>query len=233
MEAKKPKGCLFWGCLTVIVIGVFGAALVGLAGFGLYSRLPQVVEWAAGYTETAPRPLPAAAAAPGQAEQLQRQLSAFRAALDEGKPAQLTLTADDMNILIASDKDLSPLKDKVHVWIRNEEVGADFSVPLDDLFNHFDKAWLDFLKLQPLQGRYLNGSTALEANLKPNDSLIVRIRDIEVKGQRLPEPILAELRAKNLAEKAYEKPENAAAVRHLQRVAVADGRLVVESKGGQ
>jgi hypothetical protein len=63
-----------------------------------------------------------------------------------------------------------------------------------------------------------------------NNELSVRIDSLEVKGKRLPEKYLAQLREQNLAQDADNNPTNAAAMSNYKSIEIKDGKVIIEAK---
>src|SRR5262249_20842008 len=90
---RKGHGCFFWGCifslllLILIIIGFF------LMGWLFVRTVNQAVEK---YTQSAPMELPKAELAEDQVKSLDERLDAFKKSLDNGEPATLELTGDEL-----------------------------------------------------------------------------------------------------------------------------------------
>src|SRR5947207_14171326 len=82
--------------------------------------------------------------------------------------------------------------------------------------------------LSRLKGRFLNGSASLKISLQ-NGALFVTMQSLQVKGQSPPENIMAQLRARNLAQNVYNDPKNAETISKLESVDVTDGKITIRS----
>jgi len=118
----KSKGCLFWGCLTAIVLLILVIALV--AGGTYFVR--QKVR---AFTDDHPKTIPIAAVAPAEKQRLAVKVKAFQAALNTGARREFSFTADEVNKLIAMAND-ARFKGKVFVHIDGDRLSADASLPL-------------------------------------------------------------------------------------------------------
>src|SRR5258706_8798135 len=142
----KPRGCFFYGCLTLAVLGLL-ALVLGVVGY--YVVKATAARWINEYTATAPAEIEKVEYSPAQMQALRARLAAFKDALDHGKPStELTLTAEDLNALIAQEPQL---QGKLFVRIDQDRIKGEISIPLETLGP---------LKLQ---GRYLNGSATFRA----------------------------------------------------------------------
>src|SRR5262249_25496794 len=102
------------------------------------------------------------------------------------------------------------------------------SIPLDAL------AKVPLLGM--LKGRYLNGEADLKASLE-DGVLIVNLDSFEVNGQSPPEPMMTELRQRNLAEELLNNPNEPAAAelfRKIESLEINDGKIIlkVRAKAG-
>ena len=217
--ARKKRGCLFYGCLTLVILAI----LIGVAGFfAVRYALNKVTALIEQYTDPAPVALPQAELSAGDYEQLQGRLAEFQEALDgrkEGPP--LALTAAELNALIANHPSTKEWKDRLRVTIDGDQVKGQVSLPLDGIAN------MPFLSR--LKGRYLNGSTVLKASLE-NGLLDVHMMSLETKGVKPPEEIMAQLRAENLAKGLQNQPEIAANLRKLESLEIKDGVVTLRAK---
>jgi hypothetical protein len=205
-NAPKKRGCFFYGCLTLVIITV----LLGVAAFfTVRYALGKVNALVEQYTDTRPAVLPKVEMDPAEYEKLEQRLADFKAVLDgqkEGGP--LTLTAQDLNGLIAHHPAMQQWKDRLYVTIDGDQVKGQVSVPLAEVAN--------FPGLSRLQGRYLNGSAALKVSLEG--------------GVPLPEEVMGALRAENLAKDAAREPQAAETLQKLDRLEIQDGVVTLKTR---
>ena len=217
-QAKK-RGCFFYGCLTTVILVI----VVGIAGFlAVNYGLKKINALIEQYTEASPATLPAVQMPKSEYDELDKRVAAFQQAVDAGKPVEpLVLTADELNALIANSPGMKGFKGKVYITIDGDQVKGQVSVPLSDLGAAPG--------LSKLKGRYLNGSAAMKASLD-NGVLIVTMQSVQIKGQSLPESIMTQLRAQNLAQDAYRDPKNAATLRKFQSIEIKDGKIIIKAR---
>src|SRR5882672_2744055 len=94
----KKRGCFFYGCLTLIILGL----IVGIMGFVVfrYATSKLINE----YTDTAPASIETVEISSSQLAELQQRIADFADAIKNQKIArELELTAEEINGLIASD----------------------------------------------------------------------------------------------------------------------------------
>ncbi|MBI5623765.1 MAG: hypothetical protein HY924_08310 [Elusimicrobia bacterium] len=199
------------GCLiaVLVLLGLLAAAF--FAGRSVFRRVVET------YTELQPRVLPLSAMPADQAEAVLGRFERFREAVKAGTASEpLVLTADDVNGLISLHPDGKRAAGKVHVSIEGSKIGAEVSVPLDEVGGMF-------------KGRFLNGKGTFTA-LLTGGRLVIFLDTLELAGKHMPDWLMPELRAKNLAEKVNSKPEDAAFLALFESVSVEGGRLKVVPK---
>lgn len=135
VEPPPPKsgmGCFAKGCLTLVVF----VALLVIAGFaGIYwgmhshSALARGVFWLTKIHAVAeePAPIPEFKASDTDIEAVQERWKTFEQAARAGQPAEIELTAKDLNSLIATNRDLVG---KVFVSIEGNRLDFKVSFPL-------------------------------------------------------------------------------------------------------
>lgn len=208
---KPRRGCFFYGCLAGTICMV---ALLALALLGLH----QVRRTLNRYTDTRPVQLPSVQLSAAQIEEVQRRLESFMDAARTGRPTPpLTLTADEINALIATRPDLQALKGRVYVTIENGHLKGQLSVPMDQL------------GLPMLKGRYLNGTGTFAMSLQ-NGILHIAPAEILVKGQPLPGIYMDKLRQQNLADAVNNDPHASVALNRLQDIQIQDGKIILVPK---
>jgi len=207
-QTKRPRGCFFYGVLAALIVFglIMGAAFVGLH---LAKRLLNQ------FTDTKPAPLPVVQVSPAESAELQNRVRAFRQAVDRGFPTQpLALTAKDINVLLATDKDFQAFRGKLYVTIESNEVQVQVSAPMEDL------------GMAMFAGRYLNGTGTLTASLQ-DGKLQVTLQSLTAKGRPMPEPYMKKIRQQNLAQSVNNDAQGKTALQRLETVEIRDGRLLI------
>lgn len=216
--APKKRGCFFYGCLVSVILGVVlvaGACLLGYYGLSKFASLAEE------YTDTAPMQLPKVEVNPAAYEALQKRVKEFKAALDAGRSATLTLTAEELNMLVSGDTRPSEWKGRVWFAIKDGSLGCQLSMPLDTMSA--------MPGLGRLKGRYLNGAASVRATMDTG-TLVVTLQSLEVRGKPLPPEVLNAMKRENLAKNAGNDPEVAAFLDKLTSVSVQDDKIVLVGK---
>lgn len=211
--APKRRGCLFYGCLTAIVLLLLAGLMAFLAVRFVRNKLDA-------YTDTQPMKLPKVEMTDTEFQNLQERVKSFGVTLDQGKPGEpLMLNEREINALIARSENAKAFADKVYVSVNGNEVKGQVSIPLSGL------GWLG-------NGRYLNGEAVFKVSLE-NGVLIVTAQSVKVKGSPLPESFMSQLRQENLAKDAYKDPKHAEAIRKFDSIQVEDNRVVVKARAAK
>ncbi len=216
-QPTKRRGCLFYGCITVLVLLVlFGIGLFFAVRYGL-NKLSAFVEE---YTETKPMLLETVQVSANEYQQLDQRVTAFADAVNARKATPpLVLTGNDINALIAKNPAWKGLKDKVYVTIEGDQIKGKVSIPMDDL--------AQAPGLSRLKGRYLNGSAGLKVSLA-NAVLVVTLQSLEAKGQSPPPPVMAQLRSVNFAQNASQDAKTQELIGRLESIEVKDGKITIK-----
>jgi len=213
-ESNPPKrrGCFFYGCLSLAVLGLL-AVVLGVVAY--YVAKKTAARWINDYTETTPGLLEKVEYSPAQMEALQARLAAFKNALDKGNASvELVLTAEDLNALITKEREL---QGKLFVRIDDDKIKGEVSMPLKDIGP---------LKLN---GRYLNGTAAFKVALE-HGALDVRLQDVQVKGKPLPAVIFTEMKKQNLAKDFQNDPKIAADIARFESIRITNSQVILRNK---
>src|SRR5260370_23878939 len=160
VEAPPPRkglGCFARGCLILVGFGIVLAiaCCAGLYwGFQRHSAIVHGTYWLAKTHSIAeaPAPVPEFAASDEQIQSIQERWQEFEQKTRAGQPAEIELTADDINTLIAANRDT---RRKAFVSIEENRMRLQTSVPLGELIGR--------------SGYYFNGDVTIE--LKGAESL--------------------------------------------------------------
>lgn len=165
----RGRGCLFYGCVTAIVLSVLLALGLALSALVAYRTM---IKYRDMYTALQPVPLPKLQLSDPERKQVVDRASAFREAVEAGKDAEpLALTGDDLNALIQQEPEL---KDRVFLALEGDRIKAKVSVPLDELSD-----------VSLVKGRFFNGEADVKLRLR-NGSLKIEAVSMLVDGKPLP-----------------------------------------------
>ena len=204
-EKSFPWGCLLGGCLSVILLIVIGISATFYVGYRFYKSQLET------YTSSQPVEIKSVEYTEEEVAAVKKRIDDFKAALEKGEaPEQLVLTADEINAIISSEKEL---KGKLFVKIEDGEIKGEASFPVPEVV--------------PLgKGRYFNGSMSLKASLE-NGVLIVTVDNAEVNGKPVPEEFMTSMRNQNLAKDAYNDPKTAEFLRKFENLTIDDNKIIL------
>ena len=216
VEPPPPKtglGCFARGCLILVVFAIVlaVACLAGLYwGFQRHSAVVHGIYWLAKTHSIAeaPAPVPEFAASDEQIQAVWERWQDFKQKIRARQPAEIALTADDINALIAADRDA---RWKAFVSIEGNRLRLQTSVPLGEFFGR--------------SGYYFNGDITIQLN--GAESLEhPQLNQIIVNNKPVPNDLL------NWKYHSRRLREYLAEYRHssdINTVEVRDGKLIVRS----
>lgn len=210
-KERQRRGCLFYGCLT-------GAVLALIALIGLLVGLRYAKKMFTDFTDTKPATLPTVQLPEAQLNALQKRIETFKDAVRQGQTVPpLSLTADEINALIATDPDLKDFKGKLYVIIQGDTLSTQLSLPMEQL------------GLPIFKGRYFNGNATLNISCD-NGALRITPVAVSVKGRPVPPPYMETIRKQNLAKNFNTDARAQVALDHIEDINVKDGKLNIVPK---
>jgi len=208
---KKRGGACVLGCLGCCALLVVLIA-TPIAGSYLFAK-----HWVESYTDTKPIVFPEPGLTAEETKSLLARLLEFKAAMDEGRRRELSLSGDELNAALRAYPDAASIAQHVYIRFEGDRIRGEISFPME------------MFKLPFMQGRYLNGSGEFQISLK-DGILDVRLLSLMVRDISLPEPAMAQLADMNLAEDIIQDPEIQALLRKIESLEVRDGRLILVSR---
>jgi len=201
---QSGMGCFAKGCLILVAFFVLlGIAFVG----GTYLAVRYL---RTEYFPTSRVALPATAAGADAQRDARARWDAFERAADAHQAAQIELTADDINALLASDPDL---RGKAEASIEGDTGHLRVSVPLDSF------RWL--------RGHYLNAECSVRSG-PGGDPAGARITGIVVNGRPVGEEVLR-WQYGRWSLRGY--LEEWSRDNDLERFEIANGKVILQTKG--
>lgn len=176
--APRPgggMGCFAKGCLVLLAVGLLLLVLGGASTFYGMRKLRDA------YTSTRAEPVRTFPATDAQFAEVSARIRAFRDAAAKRQRATLTLSADDLNILVAKDPEYAALRGKVFFSIKDDALFTDVSTPLDTV---------PAAAALGLKGRWVNGKAGLDLSYGDRQPQL-RLLFLEVNGQRAQPAMLA------------------------------------------
>jgi hypothetical protein len=211
---RKGLGCFARGCLILLVFAIV-LAIACFAGmyWGLHrhSALFYGSYWLAKTRSIAEAPtsVPEFNASDQQIQRVQERWQDFEQKTRAGQPAEIELSADDINALIATSDDV---RGKVFVSIDGNQLGLEVSLPIGAVLGK--------------PGYYFNGDVIIELNgAQALDN--PQINRITINGEQVPSDFLNwKYRSRQLREYLAEQ-RNAYDVGTIE---VREGKVILRSR---
>ena len=124
---RPPRGggnCFLKGCLIVTILLMLLGIIIGGTGWYIFRS-------ARPFLDQDPAPLPKFAGGEPAYAAVQAKLGQFHQTVAAGQPATLSLTADDLNALIAYQPELAEVRDHLVLAIVNNQIVAQISFPVN------------------------------------------------------------------------------------------------------
>ncbi len=206
------------GCLLLAVI-------LGVAGYFGFNTLKRVVsEGIASYTSSEAEPIQVPLGSQVEIDSAIEKFNAFVAGISGGSDrVPLSLTADEINLLIFNHPSFSPLNGRANVSIEENQLRSKVSVNLDEL-----DIPVKFIS-EAVKGKYFNGEATLSLGMALGRPTLY-IEGLEVNGAAIPGPVVQELRKTNLFEEAGNNPEITEFFEKIEDMKIENGRLIFTPK---
>jgi hypothetical protein len=210
-EAKKGRGCFFYGCITLMIMAIVAvvAILLGVR-FGVkYLRN--------NFTSTKPVAVAPVSLSPTQGERVTQRVEDFKKALRAGTATNaLELTGDELDYIVRTSS-TNGLQDNVHLTITNNQIHAEMSLPLDMYGPNFF-------------GRFFNGEATVGVS-QQNGIINIQLLNPKVNGQ----PVPAWLRSRIPQTIPWDPQQqqsnpNAGAITNVGKIEITDDKLVLHPK---
>jgi hypothetical protein len=211
---RKGLGCFTRGCLILLVFAIV-LAIACFAGmyWGLHrnSALFYGSYWLAKTRSIAqaPTPVPEFSTSDQQSQSFQERWQDFEQKTRAGQPAEIELSGDDLNSLIASSPDI---RGKVFASVEGSQLHLQASVPIGGLLG-----W---------PGYYFNGDVIILPNgIQPLDN--PQFSRITINGEQVPSDFLNwKYRSRHLREYLVDQ-RNAYDIGTLE---IRDGKVILRSR---
>jgi len=211
---RQGLGCFARGCLILLVFGIVLAiaCLAGMYwGFQRHSAVVHGIYWLAKTHSIAGAPVPVPEFNPSenQIQSVRERWQDFEQKTRAGQPAEIELTADDINTLIVTNRDI---RGKVFVSIDGSQVRFQASIPFGELIGR--------------RGYYFNGDITVE--FKDAESLEnPQLSRLIVNGEQVPSDLLNwKYRSRRLRDYVTDYRNDL----NVGSIEVRDGKVILRSR---
>ena len=211
---RKGLGCFARGCLILLVFAIVlaVACVAGMYwGFQRHSAIVHGIYWLAKTHSIAeaPVPVPEFSASDSQIQSIRERWQDFEQKTRAGQPAEIELAADDINTLIATNREA---RGKVFASIDENRLRLQMSVPFGELIGR--------------RGYYFNGDVTVE--FKGVESLEnPQLNRIVVNGEQVPSDLL---RWKYRSRRLRNYLDDYRNSHGIGTIEVRDGKLILRSR---
>jgi len=216
------------GCAILIIALLVMVFLVVFSVFTLFRQYKEIVKFTA--DKPAKIEIVDLEGKESEINALSEQLEAFRQKLPNKEEARLALTADQINLLIASRDILSELRGTFSVEsITDEGMRIRISFPLNGVPRLSKEGEEGLISTDP---RYLNGVLVARPVLLKRE-VVLKLDDIEVEGAKVPEEFIQQMSPYRLAERYNTDEVIGPLMRQLTRVNTEGDQVVLARIPGE
>ncbi len=205
---SNEGNCLVYGCASLVVISIIGVVVIGLGLRSLYSQFRD------NFTDDVAMELPIVEVSDSDRDAIIERYDTWVEAIEnDGDRIPLTLTEEDINVLIQNHDKMKDLNGKVYVSINDTVITGDVSIPLEGFLPGFS-------------GRYFNGSADFEIELE-NGRFSLYATAASVKGESLPDNVMDQIKNENLAKEMNKNSDTQDLFEHIESIEVKDGVVTI------
>ena len=161
-------GCFAKGCLTVLVLGFFLVALVGVGGWIFYKKTFNSL------TSTGPSDIRIEAPTPEVVQKAESSKARLDQAIAKNEETTIELTGPELAVLLSRDADLDFLRDRTRIEISNSIMTVMLSAPLRALH------W------PGMKNRWFNGTVRFSMSYA-NGEFEIDLMSAEANGREFPD----------------------------------------------
>lgn len=206
----SKRGCWFWGCTITAILAVLIVGVIVMVTWALYEK-------GKSFTSAKPEVVTVYQATPEEYNAAKAKFKKLRQALDNKEACSVSLTAEDINTMIATEPDLKELSGKVFVTIEDDLLNLKGSVPLKNV-------------LPIYQDRFINGDFSFSVAMGSDGRVSLILTDAKVNGKPLPNEFTKEFKKKSLLDDFYDDPRNADKLKRIKDLQVSNNKLLIELK---
>ena len=221
---RQGMGCFAKGCITVVVVLMLLGVLLGGAAWYVFNSFQAFVS-------TSPVSVRSFQASDAQYQDVTRRYTEFIQALNAGRAATFSLSADDLNTLLNRDPEFKKNRGRMFVDIKDSDIMAEASFPIEN----------NGSSRRGAQKAYFNGRVYFSASYTDGEAAM-HVRKVEsLDGQAMSDFLLrffnridiSQLFNQAMHDEQRKGSAWAEAMAKVDRVVVENGRIVATAKEGQ
>lgn len=165
VPTQKKHGCLFYGCMTVIVIVVVGGTIIGFGTWYLFKYLKD------SYTASVPLKIEQVQIPKEEIDKVHESLEGLKKDLDEKEtPFDYRISSRDIQAIMQFDSENAKLSEFLSIEIIQDEIHGKWSAPLP----------VPFFGI-----RFFNGEGYGTFSYSRDKGFICNLREININGSPL------------------------------------------------
>ncbi len=212
IRTQRRRGCVFYGCLSVVVLIV-----VVLLALYIGSKIG-LRKLAANYTSSTPLSLPQVVYPDSEIDALEERIFKYLKSVDQKAEASpFELTTRDLNMFLKEYQPGLMQMGDFALELAPGEVRAQMSIPLDA----FGRS--------AFKGRFLNAEATLEMAMT-NDTLVLGVKNLSAKGRPLPSFVVAQFQSKGFLGAVNDNPKIQQLAARLERIEIKEGSVLLWPK---
>jgi hypothetical protein len=206
------------GCLIAV------AACVGLVIFGVFAAKNYFGKMVDEYTATEYVPITAPQASPEQVASAVEKFDSFSQGMGVGgSPVPLTLTGEELNLILWNHPNFAPAAGKANVAIEGDVLSSEVSLNFDEL------PIPEGFVADALKGKFFNGEVSLKLGMAAGQPALY-LEGLAVNGNSVPDAFLSGMKSQNLLQDAAKNPEATAFFERIEDLRIEDGKLIIVPK---
>ncbi len=223
-SARSP----FAGCAIFIAAFLVMTFLIGFSVLTLFRQFNEIAK----FTDDKPVTIEVSPTAGKEAElkNLAERVETFRQQLAGDAETSLALSADDLNLAIASYEAFKELRGTFRVLTFEEKTARiAISFPLNGkprLTRAGEKSWITS------DARFLNATMVAHPALLKKE-VVLALDTLEVPGKKVAQEFIDQMSPYRLAERYLSDPAIGPVMAKITRVAIADGKIILTRKPGE
>lgn len=223
-SARSP----FAGCAIFIAAFLVMTFLIGFSVLTLFRQFNEIAK----FTDDTPVAIAISPTAGKEAElkNLAERVETFRQQLAGDAETSLALSADDLNLAIASYEAFKELRGTFRMLTFEEKTARiAISFPLNGkprLTRTGEKSWITS------DARFLNATMVAHPALLKKE-VVLALDTLEVPGKKVAQEFIDQMSPYRLAERYLSDPAIGPVMAKITRVAIADGKIVLTRKPGE